>query len=656
MLTPFRSLPTRCRSTLLLLLALTGCPQQELAPLGPCTVSSVRENIEQTGLSKVDLLFMIDDSASMSSKQLRMAQQLPRLVQVLTSGDRWAGRESKAPTGLSDKERFFPAVESLHLGVVTSSLGVLPSGSRSSFKSCVEGAAADGKLRTDVRTAVAGEVATSDDRANQISAGMTLLPADPACKGRDLTDAPYLSFEPGGGEAALEGARDVAFTFGCVAKRGSNGCPQEMGLEAVWRALAPSEGKGDLHTFVSGGHGEGDPRGANAGFLREDALLAVILVTDEDDCSVTEEGRALVDETDRTFSVPSRQAALSSYNLRCAAFADDAAVIQPVSRYVEGLRSLKPDHPDRIVFSAITGVPEDVEGSAASYDEILTRSDMQAVEDPTRPGFLTPVCVKRNAQGQVEERAYPGRRYIEVAKGFPQGSGIYSICRDDFGPAVGKIIDTIARKLRGGCLPRRLTPNDDGLVQCEVHALLPKGEKRCDPDKGLIGKPIERQVGTGAKTDRRLACKIAQVPVRSGKLDTTKVAQGWYYDDFSPEIPDVCPEDEPQRIAFTEAATPEPGSGATIDCYQPFAHLEESATGVDAVNTRCDGDDAICSARSEPKRDGYKLICVDKSCQIRCSTSPDCPPGWVCAPGKERVRYCQQPTCPTDVGTVDTEG
>ncbi|MGZ3441454.1 MAG: hypothetical protein ACXVDD_18170, partial [Polyangia bacterium] len=61
-------------------------------------------------------------------------------------------------------------------------------------------------------------------------------------------------------------AGDVATAFGCMSGVGSGGCGFEHVLESTYRALH-------------------DPPPENAGFLRDDALLVVFYITDEDDCS-----------------------------------------------------------------------------------------------------------------------------------------------------------------------------------------------------------------------------------------------------------------------------------------------------------------------------------------------------------------------------------
>src|SRR4051812_47734953 len=95
-------------------LALTaGCPNEDLAVIEPCTVSGVSEEITAAGVDKVDLLFVIDNSGSMKEEQAKLAEQLPKLVRILASGDFGDGRPKFTP------------VSSLHLGVVSTNMGAL---------------------------------------------------------------------------------------------------------------------------------------------------------------------------------------------------------------------------------------------------------------------------------------------------------------------------------------------------------------------------------------------------------------------------------------------------------------------------------------------------------------------------------------------------
>lgn len=68
------------------------------------------------------------------------------------------------------------------------------------------------------------------------------------------------------------GDQDVVGKFSCIAKQGTSGSPDEMPLDAMKLAL--------VDRMADTG-----PNG-NSGFLRPDALLAIVFLTDEEDCSL----------------------------------------------------------------------------------------------------------------------------------------------------------------------------------------------------------------------------------------------------------------------------------------------------------------------------------------------------------------------------------
>ena len=78
-------------------------------------------------------------------------------------------------------------------------------------------------------------------------------------------------------------AGDIADAFSCIAALGTGGCGFEHQLASVRHAL--------------GGDADGVPP-ENQGFLRDDALLAIVLITDEDDCSAPDGHRPLRPEPD----------------------------------------------------------------------------------------------------------------------------------------------------------------------------------------------------------------------------------------------------------------------------------------------------------------------------------------------------------------------
>jgi hypothetical protein len=611
-----------------------GCPGQELAPLGPCTVSAVSERVDQAGVSDVDLLFMIDNSGSMASEQLKIAKELPRLVQVLVSGDRCAGgnEDNCELTDQTEPKRRFTAVKRLHLGVVSSNMGGMdnPAGTQAAIKSC-QGLGDDGVLLHSTEVAETGVIAGRQE-FQDYEQGEVVLEPQPDCALGEQPD--YQEFDV----ANMDDPQEVADKFRCVASLGVRGCPFEQQLEAVWKALAPSEGDGPNYEFLGGnGHGE------DTDFLRADAILAIIQVTDEEDCSITTDGKVLFEQGDAA------DEKYGEINMRCGTYAEDTSYIHPTSRYIEGLTSLKADNPDRIIYAAIVGIPKDAFGKTP--EEILELPDMQFAEDPLNPGFPRTSCTGMT-NGKID-RAYPPRRLVEVAGGF-QEAVVYSICEDDYAPALDTLIGKIASKLKGNCLPRRLTPDAKGQVNCEVYELLNKSDTKCAPERGHTGSVIERPIRENGKIVKKKACKMSQVPVE----DNAPLAsgRGWYYDNFSKSLTEECAVGDQQRIAFKfandETDLPS-GAGATFECFQPVARIDNNARGFDAVNTSCRDDASACEDRSDKTDDGYKLICINNStCQITCKANPDCPPGWVCAASgtgdNKTAQYCQLPTCPQD--------
>ena len=94
---------------------------------GPSGVGSVAPPMRTSAVDKLDLLFMIDNSASMGDKQALLAQAVPDMVNRLVSpncmdaagnpiGPSVAGQ---CATGALE----FPPVHDMHLGIITSSLG-----------------------------------------------------------------------------------------------------------------------------------------------------------------------------------------------------------------------------------------------------------------------------------------------------------------------------------------------------------------------------------------------------------------------------------------------------------------------------------------------------------------------------------------------------
>src|SRR5262245_12481003 len=74
-----------------------GCLDRPVSPAPPKTSNGVIKTVTQSGVDKIDLLFMIDNSISMADKQRILAEAVPVLVQRLV--DPICVDEDGNPTG-----------------------------------------------------------------------------------------------------------------------------------------------------------------------------------------------------------------------------------------------------------------------------------------------------------------------------------------------------------------------------------------------------------------------------------------------------------------------------------------------------------------------------------------------------------------------------
>src|SRR5262249_9469785 len=95
---------------------------------------------------------------------------------------------------------------------------------------------------------------------------------NPMCPQNRITDGRhYIESFAGGTQNNFSG--DIATVFSCIAQVGASGCGLEHQLAAVRAAF------GDPAMNLPAPPG-------NQGFLRDNAFLAIIWITNEDDCSV----------------------------------------------------------------------------------------------------------------------------------------------------------------------------------------------------------------------------------------------------------------------------------------------------------------------------------------------------------------------------------
>ena len=559
-----------------------ACLDREPKPLTPCTVSGVVQHVPYTNVEEVDLLFVVDNSGSMTEEQSSLIDQFPRLVRVLASGD-------QDGDGLED----FPPVRSLQIGVVSTDMGT-----------------------GGFRVPTCAEPNFGDDGI-LLTRGYT---ANPDCA---ATYPPFLGYEPSSGGDPAAFAQDVS----CVATLGTNGCGFEQQLEAVLKAVTPSTSP---VLFNMGTMGHADT--ANMGFVRPDSLLAVVVVTDEEDCSAA----------DPELFNPASAIYAGDLNLRCFQY---PGAVHPVQRFVDGLLATRPVH-DLLVFATISGVPPRLvaDADAIDFDAILAAPEMQQRIDPDNPTRLVPSC---NVPGRG--LAFPPTRIVELARDLERAGAngvVQSICQEDFTPALNAIIEKIAQVLNP-CLPRRLNPDADGTVRCEViERLATEGDvTRCDQVPGRV-RVGEEPTHAGALAE---VCRVEQLHTAGAVPE----GAGWYYDNFSMGVVSHCGDpasgESGQRIAFTEGAQPRNGSIVRLECLQPVQQVGGDAF-VD-IGSPCApgaGPETTCAEDTAPPGDPGARCLRDLTCdpasrtwQVVCDSDASCEAGWRCG----ATGFCLNPTC-----------
>ncbi len=372
----------------------------------------------------LDILFMIDNSSSMTEIQQKLLTQDPSFMTVLQN----------LPNGLPN----------IHVAVVSSDMG------------------APGDSSSSIMCTTAGDNGVFQSTPRGTCTNTTLA-----------SGATFISNV--GGVANYTG--NLTDVFGCIAQLGQYGCGFEHQLASVARAL---------------GADGSPPPSANVGFLRANAELAIVLLTNEDDCSAPP-GTTLYSLNGAQQNVANPLGPIANY--RCNQFghlcmdpasASPTALIAPplkppgdaqgtttaptlnltncesndsgtgmltsVAALVAGIKALKADPDNQIVVGAIS--PPATPYTVAWLPESGGQN--------TQPGELWPLIehscgapggddVNPLATQLIDDGSFgdPGVRIAQWVHAFGSNGVVTSICDADYSVSFQTIADKIGMHLYG---------------------------------------------------------------------------------------------------------------------------------------------------------------------------------------------------------------
>lgn len=273
-----------------------GCLDRDVVNRAPSVSTIVSRTLTSQTIDKVDLLFVIDNSASMGDKQQYLAQAVPDLITRLVTPS-CVDPNSGTHYGVSDKnghcaqgQAEFPPVHDLHVGLVSTALG-----SRLSDQYDSRGVACD---PSDTVTLLNGSVISkhNDDRAELLTrAGAAQSPLSDAAPSGFLNYFPDVDANAGktasAGAPAITDPTTLQHDFAqLVAGVGTFGCGIESQLESWYRFLVQPDPYDSLTL-------DANRRATWSGvdttllkqrhdFLRPDSLVAIIDLTDENDSEI----------------------------------------------------------------------------------------------------------------------------------------------------------------------------------------------------------------------------------------------------------------------------------------------------------------------------------------------------------------------------------
>jgi hypothetical protein len=395
------------------------------------TWSSDDGGLPLANLREVDVLFVIDNSASMAPAQARLAKAIDVLVDALELAD------ADYRIGITTTDNGNPWCTS------PATAGQLLA---SSCTTRLDDFVLDGGV-IDAQSLGCTELCTLTPAELEIQPSTTDVDSNPAPRPwiEDIADTTNL----------LPGT-DVAEALRCLLPQGITGCEFEAPLESMRLALTRST----------------QPEDPNYGFHRVDAVLLVVLLSDGADCSHAPDWEEIfsVDGLKTFWSDPDASVPTSAlcWNAGVECEGDPAGYdsCEPADKTVDGLLDASIDdsvlHPLTRYMALLYGLQTDAQNFHPNLDVIVAtiggvdEAGVATYADAIDPAFqdsygIGPGCVGTNPlDPNVPQQAVPPVRTRALAE-FMEDR-LYSICAESYVDTLTSVAADVTSQFEPACL------------------------------------------------------------------------------------------------------------------------------------------------------------------------------------------------------------
>ncbi|HEY8374901.1 MAG TPA: VWA domain-containing protein [Nannocystis sp.] len=437
-------------------MALTACLEHPIKKVLYDKVSEAEKNVAIAINKDVDILFVIDNSGSMADEQELLSANFKSFIDVLEAPDVNANYRIGITTTDSGNPR-------------CPSADTTPEGGKLVLSSCVDRALA-GEFTLEQQNEDYSDACYNFCNLDDSQLTAKMKPTETQYSKGEKKPRKWI--ERIEGETNLPDGVTTIQAFQCFGPQGVSGCGFESHLESMYLALAQASS---------------EKSETNYGFLRDAAILSIVFLTDEVDCSYKNEYKEIF-TTNKVFwedpnnGVVSTSAVCWNAGVKCEGAGpkyercwatnyditgkpdvpDDQAVLQPLSKYINFVQNIENqkkmyDPNQEVLVALIAGVPPGYEDGSADI----------IYEDSSDPMFqedfgIGPGCTYTPMGATSPQTALPPVREREFAEHFQVGDkrNLFSICQNDYSKALEAIATRIRDQIKPACMPNCVKDTD----------------------------------------------------------------------------------------------------------------------------------------------------------------------------------------------------